>query len=60
VAESGNSAGFPFEAFPQLRALREMRREDFDGDGAIKACITRPIHFTHAARAQRTENLVRP
>jgi hypothetical protein len=33
--------------------------KNFDGDGAAEACIARPIHLAHAARADSGQHLVR-
>jgi len=35
-----------------------MGRKNLDGDRTVEARIARPIHFAHAARAQRRENLI--
>ena len=43
---------------PRLGIGRKMRRQDLDRDGAIQARVTRPVHFPHAARAQRRLNFI--
>ena len=35
-----------------------MRRQNLNGDGAVKASVLGAIHFSHAAGAQRGEDFV--
>jgi hypothetical protein len=36
-----------------------MRGQDFDGDAAIEASVTRTVDFAHAARADGSDDFVR-
>ena len=49
---------FTVEAVAQLRIGRELRRQNFDRDGAIEARVARPIDFAHAARANERDNFI--
>jgi hypothetical protein len=49
---------FVLEAAQTIRILRKGRRQDFDGDLATEPGILRPVDFSHAARAERREDLV--
>ena len=53
MIQRGDGFGFPLEA------LRELRGGNFDGHLAIQARIFGAKHFTHAARANRRDDLVR-
>ena len=58
MIQRGNGFGFALEA-EFARGIRgKMRRQDFDGDGAIEACIASAVDFTHSARAQGREYFV--
>ena len=46
-----NGAGFPLEALLGLGIVRQMNRQDFDGDGAVEARVGRAIDFSHASGA---------
>jgi hypothetical protein len=42
-----------------LEALRELLVGNLDGDGAIQSRVASLVHFSHAASAQRRNDLVR-
>jgi hypothetical protein len=48
---------FAFEARHAVRIRGEDRGKDLDGDGAIEPRVARAIHLTHAARAERADDL---
>ena len=41
------------------RIGRQLGREHLDRDAAIEACVTRPVHLSHAACPSAAEDLVR-
>src|SRR5487761_2086754 len=49
---------FAFEACPSRGIARYFPAKNLERDVAREARIARTIHFTHAARAQRSEYLV--
>jgi hypothetical protein len=59
MVQRGNGAGFALETLLGLRVRGKMCGQDFDGDGAVEPGIARPIHFAHAAGAQRRLNFIR-
>jgi len=59
VIQRGRCARFLLEAAETIEVRRHGRREHFDGDVASEAWIARAIHLTHAAAAERREQLVR-
>src|SRR6266480_4257514 len=38
----------------------ELRRQNLDRDGPVKACVACTIHLSHPARSKRRNDLVRP
>jgi hypothetical protein len=60
MRQLGDGAGFALEALAEFGILREMFGEDFDGDVAIQPRIASAIHLTHAPRAQRRLDFIRP
>jgi hypothetical protein len=58
MVELGSRLGLAQEARLDLAAERELRRQDFDGDGALQAPIFRPIDDTHPATADLGIQLV--
>lgn len=55
-----NGPRFAVEALFRVGILRQMRGQNFYRDIAIEPRVPRPIHFPHAARAQRRDNFIRP
>lgn len=55
--QAGNSFRFALEALPPDHIVGEMGGKDFDGDGAVKACVDRPIYFAHPASTNWRGNL---
>ena len=43
---------------PELLALGDMFGQDFDGDEAIEARVTRFVHFAHTSSAKWREDFV--
>src|SRR6266567_3167981 len=52
MIESGDRAGFPFEA------LRKLLAGNLDGDNAVEARVARLVHFPHSAGANGREDFV--
>ena len=50
--------GFALEALPEILALGDVFGQDFDGDEAIEARVTRFVHFAHASGAEWREDFV--
>ena len=48
------------EPGPELRIVRETRRQDLDGDGTVEARVPRAVHLAHPACPELREDLVRP
>ena len=42
------------------RVRGELRRQNFDGDGAFQPRIAGAVDFPHATRAERCKDFVRP
>jgi len=59
MIQTGDGFGFTLEALLVGGIGRKPRRKNFDGQRAFQPGIPRAIHFTHAARAQRPDNLIR-
>ena len=60
MIELRDRLGLALEARPQLRVVRELRRQDLDGHAAVEASVVRAPDLAHAAGAERREDLVRP
>ena len=58
VAQLRDGARFALEALECSRLLGELRRKNLDGDRAIESRVDRAIHLSHAARADRRDDLV--
>ena len=58
VVERGGGSRLLLEAAQSARVLREGRREDLDGDVAPEPRVARPVHLSHAARADAAGDLV--
>jgi hypothetical protein len=59
VLKRGNSFGFTLHALLQFRIRGKMRRQNFDGDGAVEASVLGTINLSHTARTEGRENFVR-
>src|SRR5207237_706204 len=59
MAQRRNRAGLALEALAHLGPSRRVLGQHLDGDDAVEPRIARLIDLAHAARAQRTQNLVR-
>jgi hypothetical protein len=60
MIQAGYNFGFPVETLAARGIVREVRRQNLDGDGAIKPRIARAIDFSHAPRAERRKDIIRP
>ena len=58
MRQRGDGLGLSLEARESARILREVRGEDLDRDVPIELCVLRPVDLSHAARAERREDLV--
>ena len=59
MVERGCGASFPFEALQRVRFRSNLLAEHFDRDVATELEILGPVNFTHAARAERRDDLIR-
>src|SRR6202162_3839525 len=59
VRELRDHPGLPLEALTHFGCGGAMRRQDLDRDYALEPSVPRPVNLTHAARAERREDLVR-
>ena len=60
MVQAGDGARFTLEALAAHGIAGEMRRQNLDGHGAVKAGVPGAINLAHPARAQRREDFVRP
>ena len=60
VIQTGDRLGLALKACPQNWILGEIRRKNFDRNRAIQTGVSSAVDFTHAARTERREDLVRP
>jgi hypothetical protein len=58
VIQPGDDPGLPREACPVLIVRPEVGRQALERDVAIEPGVVRQLHLTHAAGAQRSEDLV--
>ena len=58
MIQAGDGARFAIEALAQVRAIGQVRGQDFDRDGAVEPRVASFIDLAHAARADRGEDLV--
>ncbi len=56
VQPAGRSR-FLFEPATTVRVVQKRSEQDLDRDVALQLMIARPVHFAHAADAQRAEDL---
>src|SRR5215831_18993015 len=59
MIERTQDAGFVLESLQAVGITRECTRQDLECDRAIETCISRAVDFSHAARADRSDDLVR-
>jgi hypothetical protein len=59
MAQAGDSFRLALETLTRLRFTGKMRGKNFEGNDAVKPCVSCPINLTHAAGADRRDNLVR-
>jgi hypothetical protein len=60
VVQAGNRTSFPLESFTCLGLGGDVLRQDFDGDRAIEARVSGPVHFAHATGTKRGDDFIRP
>jgi hypothetical protein len=58
VVESRGGTGLTLEALAALRIGGELRRKDFDGDGAIETGVPGAVHLTLPPGPEDGEHLV--
>ena len=58
VIQVGECCGFAVETFFEVGADRKMRGQHLQRDDAVQPRVAALIDLSHAARAQRTENLI--
>src|SRR5580692_9856523 len=58
MRQLGDRPRFILQALPQIRVLRKVFGQDFDGDGSVESRILRSIHFAHPASRQRCDDFV--
>ncbi len=51
---------FPLKAFPQVRPQRQVRGKNLNRDSPIEPRVGGPIHLSHPARTDPSNNLVMP
>ena len=60
MVQRGNCAGFLLESTHAFRISGQLIRQHLERNVPAKPGIERAVNFTHAARAQRRFNFVRP
>ena len=58
VTQAGERLGFALESRFEVRPIGHVRRENLDGNGPVEPLIPRAIDLTHAARADRRDDLI--
>ena len=58
MVQGRDGARFALETFFGFRICRKVLEQNFDGHGAVEACVPGAIHLAHAARPERRLNLV--
>lgn len=59
MVELRDGLGLALEPKPELRVLRELRRQNLDGHAAVEPRVASLPHLTHAARANARDDLIR-
>jgi len=60
MIQAGDGFRFLFEALPQSWIARKVRGKNLDRDGAVQTRIAGPVDLTHATRAKRRDDFIRP
>jgi hypothetical protein len=60
MAEGREHLRLALEALPDLGVVRDVVRENLDGDRAVEAGVARFVDLAHTARAQRGKDFIRP
>jgi hypothetical protein len=59
VVQAGYGFRLPLEPLPGFGIGGESRRQDFNGDRAVEAGVSRPLPLAHSARAELGQDFVR-
>src|SRR4029077_5191582 len=59
MRQRGNSTGFALETLLRLEVVRKVSGQNLDRDTTVEAGIAGAIHFSHPARAELRDDLVR-
>ena len=59
MRERGDGSCFGFETRERVRPRGDVGRQDFDGDVAAQLVVAGPIHLSHAAAADESDDFVR-
>ena len=60
MIQTGDGFCFTLEPLFHFRAISKMRRQNFDGDNAVKASIAGAVYLAHSTRTDGGEDFVRP
>jgi hypothetical protein len=60
MVQAGDCLCFTVEALAQFGTICKMRRQNFEGDGAIESGIAGFVNLAHAARTYSGEDFVGP
>ncbi len=58
MIQAGDGLGLALKTLSENGIFGEMRRKNFDGDGAVQARIACAVNFAHASRAERRQDFV--
>jgi hypothetical protein len=58
MIQAGDGLGFLLEALFADRITRKLFRQDFERNDAIQPRVSCSIHLSHAACAERRDNLI--
>src|SRR5262249_14061377 len=59
MVDGGNGPRFTLETVSKIGLVGKMLRKNLDRHRAVKTRVARPIHFSHAASSNRSQDLVR-
>src|SRR5882762_7597695 len=60
MIQARNGLGLAFESLLSNWITRKLYRKNLERHGAVQPRIPRPIHLSHATRAERRADLIRP
>ncbi len=58
AGQGGSGASFPLESLPALGIPPELFGQYLDRHFAAEAHVPRPVHFSHASGAERSDDFV--